>query len=158
MLPRFRRSRRVAAPASLLALVLALPAALPASAQQAAGAAAAAYPPVQILLSTSADILGRPIEWPDGAAQMTAVIVTMQPGASTGLHRHQAPMFAWVLEGEITVTYEDPARSVHVYRAGEALAEAQTTAHSGVNTGAGPLRILAVFSGAEGVPNTVSLP
>ena len=63
-----------------------------------------------------------------------------------------------VLEGEITVTYQDPAGTVRTYRAGEALVEAHEVPHAGVNTGAVPVRILVVFAGAEGVETTVSLP
>ena len=40
---------------------------------------------------------------------------------------------------------------------GEALMEAIDVAHNGRNTGAGPARILAVFMGADGVPDTVML-
>jgi hypothetical protein len=35
--------------------------------------------------------------------------------------------------------------------------EAIAVAHNGRNTGSGPARILAVFVGADGVPNTVML-
>ena len=84
-------SLRLAA-AVLLALVA--PAAPPAGAQT--------YPPVQPLLSTTTDVLGASIVWPEGEAKLTAAVVSVLPGAATGLHRHLAPMFAWVLEGEIT--------------------------------------------------------
>ncbi|SFI63850.1 cupin domain-containing protein [Albimonas pacifica] len=136
------------APAVLLAL--AAPVCSPAAAED--------YPPLQPLLGTTTDVLGAPIAWPEGQAKMTSAIVTMLPGQSTGLHRHLAPLFAWVLEGEITVTYQDPAGTVRAYRAGEALVEAHEVPHEGVNTGAGLLRILVVFAGAEGLENTVSLP
>ena len=116
------------------------------------------YPPLAPLLDTKTDVLGAPIQWPAGEARMTSAIVTMRPGQATGLHRHLAPMFALVLEGEITVTYQDPAGTVRTYRAGEALVEAHEVPHAGVNTGAVPVRILVVFAGAEGVETTVSLP
>ncbi|WP_339950374.1 cupin domain-containing protein [uncultured Albimonas sp.] len=121
-------------------------------------AAEDSYPPLQSLLSASTDVLGAPIAWPEGEAQLNAAIVTMRPGQNTGLHRHPGPMFAWVLEGEITVTYRDDAGTVRTYRKGEALIEAQEVAHSGVNTGAGPLRLLVVIPGAKGLAATVSLP
>jgi hypothetical protein len=41
-----------------------------------------------------------------------------------------------------------------VYRAGDALMEAIAVAHNGRNTGSGPVRILAVFIGAEGLTPT----
>ncbi|MDF2231947.1 cupin domain-containing protein [Albimonas sp. CAU 1670] len=137
--------------AAALPLALAPLLAGPASAQD-------AYPPLEPLLSTEVDVLGAPIAWPEGKAQTTAAIVTMKPGEATGLHRHEAPMFAWVMQGEITVSYQDAAKTVRTYRAGEAIVEAHEVPHRGVNSGEVPVRILVVFSGAEGLANTVSLP
>lgn len=120
----------------------------------AAGAAEAetAYPPVDVLLKTEETVIGQPIAYPPGTAEVTAVIVTMQPGATTGWHRHDVPMFAYVLEGEVTVDYGP--HGTRTYRAGEALVEALETPHDGTATASGPTRILAVFIGAEGAANT----
>lgn len=121
--------------------------ALPAAAQD-------SYPPLDILLSSPETVIGQPYEYPEGQAKITAAIVTMQPDQSTGWHFHEAPLFGYILEGELTVDYgEDGTRT---YKTGDSLIEAFETLHNGTNTGAGQLRILAVFAGAEGVPNTVS--
>jgi quercetin dioxygenase-like cupin family protein len=115
-------------------------------------------PPVstQILLSSSETVLGQQIVYPTGSdAQITAAIVTMQPGAETGLHRHEAPLFGYLIQGELTVTYE--TGFVKVLRPGDSLLEAFQTRHNGRNTSKGVVRILVVFAGAEGVPNTVPL-
>ncbi len=113
--------------------------------------------PVVPLLSTGQTILGQPIAYPtQGPAKVTAAIVSMQPGEETGWHRHDVPMLAYILAGEITVDYG--SRGTHVYRAGEAVMEAVDVAHNGRNTGTGEARILAVFMGAAGVPDTVMLP
>lgn len=87
---------------------------------------------------------------------MTASIVTMEPGQSTGWHRHDAAQFAYLLRGELTVDYGPDG--TRFYRAGDALVEALGTAHNGTNTGDKPVRILAVSIGAEGVANTLPLP
>ncbi len=84
---------------------------------------------------------------------VTAVIVEMQPGEETGWHAHDVPMFGYILEGEVTVNYG--THGTRVYRAGDAVMEAIDLAHDGRNTSEGVTRILAVFMGAEGVPNTV---
>jgi quercetin dioxygenase-like cupin family protein len=108
------------------------------------------------LLSTGKTVLGQTFSYPAGApAKVTAAIVTMLPGEETGWHQHDVPMFGLMLEGEITVDYGAAGR--RVYRAGDALIEAIDTPHNGRNTGAGNARILAVFMGADGVPNTVML-
>jgi quercetin dioxygenase-like cupin family protein len=65
-------------------------------------------------------------------------------------------MYGYILEGEVTVTYA--GNGMHVYRQGDAIIEAIDTPHNGRNTGNGPARILAVFMGANGVPNTEMLP
>ena len=109
------------------------------------------------LLSTSKTVLGQTISYPAGApAEVTAAIITMLPGEQTGWHRHDVPMFGYILEGEITVDYG--AKGTRVYRQGDALIEAIDVPHNGRNTGKGEARILAVFMGANGVPNTVVLP
>ena len=38
------------------------------------------YPPLHVLLSTTSSVLEQAIEYPEGQAQITAAIVTMQPG------------------------------------------------------------------------------
>jgi quercetin dioxygenase-like cupin family protein len=108
------------------------------------------------LISTGKTVLGQTFSYPAGApAKVTAAIVTMLPGEQTGWHKHDVPMFGYILEGEITVDYG--AAGTRVYRKGDALMEAIDVAHDGRNTGAGNARILAVFMGADGVPNTVML-
>src|SRR5690349_17059843 len=109
------------------------------------------------LLSTTQTVLGQAIVYPaEAPAKVDAAIVSMQPGEETGWHQHDVPMFGYVLEGEVTVDYG--AKGTRVYRQGEAVMEAIDWPHNGRNTGKIPARILAVFMGAEGVPNTVMLP
>lgn len=112
---------------------------------------------VSSLLSTTQTVLGQPVVYPTEApAKVTAAVVTMQPGEETGWHRHDVPMFGYILDGEVTVDYG--AKGTRVYRRGDAIVEAIDVPHSGRNTGAGEARILSVFMGAEGVPDTEMLP
>ena len=109
---------------------------------------------VTALLSTGKTVLGQTVSYPVGApARVTAAIVAMQPGAETGWHEHDVPLFGYMLEGELTVDYG--AKGTRVYRKGDSLVEAIDVPHSGRNTGSGVARILAVFMGADGVPDTV---
>jgi quercetin dioxygenase-like cupin family protein len=106
------------------------------------------------LLSTGTTILGETLHYPTkGPAHVTAAIVTLAPGARTVLHRHGVPLFAYILEGEITVDYGD--RGKRTYRAGDALMEAMDVPHFGADAGTQPVRILTVFIGAEGAPANV---
>ncbi|WP_306607368.1 cupin domain-containing protein [Azonexus sp.] len=114
---------------------------------------AQAYP-TQELLSTSTTVMGESIAYPTtGPARVTANIVTIAPGAETIFHRHPAPMFAYILEGEVTVDYG--AAGKRVFRQGEAMMETMQTVHRGSNAGTGVVRILSVHMGAEGTQNVV---
>jgi quercetin dioxygenase-like cupin family protein len=115
------------------------------------------YSAVEKLLQTSTTVLGQSFEYPkSGMPEVTAVIVAMKPGEKTVNHLHEAPMFGYVLEGEVTVHYD--GHGSRTYKAGEAIIEAMDVWHVGVNTGATPTRILAVFMGAKGTKDTVVHP
>lgn len=104
------------------------------------------------LLSTQTTILGETIRYPDsGQARVSSSIVTIEPGQDTVFHRHPAPMFAYILEGEVTVDYGDAGK--RVYRPGEAFVEAMNVTHRGMNLGTTKVSILSVYMGAEGTKN-----
>ena len=111
------------------------------------------FPPVQVLVSSSQSILGQTIDYPAGQATMTAAIVTLQPGQSTGSHMHEAPLFVMVLEGEVTVDYGQGVTKRYVKD--DAFLEAFKSNHNGTNTGSVPVRILTVYAGSDAVKNTV---
>jgi quercetin dioxygenase-like cupin family protein len=109
------------------------------------------YPALPVL-SAQSSIVGEPITYPrTGPARVTAAIVTILPGEKTVVHRHGAPMFAYILEGEVTVDYG--AYGTRLYTKEQGFMEAMSVAHSGQNTGVIPVRILAVYMGAEGTSN-----
>ncbi len=116
-------------------------------------AAKVEYPPLQMLLQSGTTIIGQPIAYPAGTPEVTAAIVTLQPGQETGWHRHNVPVLGYMLDGELTVDYG--ADGKRVYHAGDTFLEAFKTEHNGKTTSAEPSRVLAVFMGAEGVKNTV---
>ena len=63
------------------------------------------YPAVP-LLSTGTSIIGETIRYPKaGRAHVTAAIVTLAPGGRTIMHKHGVPLFAYILDGELTVDY-----------------------------------------------------
>ncbi len=109
--------------------------------------------PARELLVTGTDVLGQPIAYPAGTPRITSAIVTIAPGGEGQLHRHQVPMYAYVLQGEVTVDYG--AHGTKVFRQGEAVMEAQTVPHKGMNKGTEPVALLVVYMGAEGIPGVV---
>jgi quercetin dioxygenase-like cupin family protein len=113
------------------------------------------YPSVT-LLSTGTTILGEPIRYPmTGPAQIKAVIITLAPSEKGFAHKHGVPLFAYVLEGEVTVDYAGYIS--RTYRAGDAFMEAMNVAHFGMNTGAQAVRLLAIYMGAQGSDDVIPL-
>ena len=105
------------------------------------------YPAVP-LLSTGTSIIGETIRYPKaGRAHVTAAIVTLAPGGRTIMHKHGVPLFAYILDGELTVDYGKHGK--RTYRKGQTFMEAMNTSHVGINTGSEPVRLLAVYMGAK---------
>lgn len=116
----------------------------------------APVPPVVLLDKQSTTVLGQPLVYPTtGDAQVSSSVITLRPGQRTGSHRHDAPLYAYVLSGAVTVTYE--SGQIRTYSKGDALMEAVGTVHEGVNRGHVDCRLLVVSIGAEGTANTVRL-
>jgi quercetin dioxygenase-like cupin family protein len=112
------------------------------------------YPAVA-LLSTGTSIVGETLSYPTtGPARVTAAIVTLGPGETTIVHRHGVPLFAYILEGELTVDYGEHGK--RTYRAGQAFMEAMMVPHFGSNTGAQPVRLIAVYMGADGAEDVIA--
>ena len=110
--------------------------------------------PAAPLLSTGVTILGEPIRYPTtGPAHVTASIIALAPGGKTIAHKHGVPLFAYILEGELTVDYGP--RGVRTYRAGDTFMEAQDVTHFGENRGTKPVRLLAVYMGAKGAEDVI---
>ena len=107
------------------------------------------------LVQGSSDVLGTPLAYPTGTPNVTSAIVTVPVGGETGWHEHEVPLFAYVLEGELTVDYGTKGKKV--YRAGEAVLEAVGWAHNGTNTGTVPMKLVAVYMGADSAANTVKV-
>jgi quercetin dioxygenase-like cupin family protein len=108
------------------------------------------------LLSSGTTIIDQPIAYPAGTPKVTGAIVTIPPGGETGWHLHEVPLFVYVLEGEVTVDYGE--KGVKVVKQGESILEAMNWAHNGMNKTDKPLRILAVYMGADGVANAETAP
>ncbi len=116
--------------------------------------ARAPAPAVELLLSTQQTVIGQPISYPTGSpAKVTAATVTMMPGQSTGWHKHDVPLFGYMLDGEITVDY-GPKLGKKIYRKGDTLMEAIREPHDGTATSPKPASILVFFAGAERIKNT----
>src|SRR5437868_9472877 len=74
-------------------------------------------PTVTPVIDSSQTIIGQPLAYPAGTAEITASLITVPPGGQTGWHLHEVPLFGYILEGTLTVDYGD--KGTHTYNAGE---------------------------------------
>lgn len=111
---------------------------------------------VPLLAKARLTVLDQLVAYPlDTQAEVSVTVLTLNEGSQTGWHRHDAPMVAYIMQGSVTVTYDGGV--VKTYSEGEAILEAVGTRHNGLSTGPGPVVILVINMGAEGVANTVML-
>jgi len=110
------------------------------------------YPAIP-LFSGDKTVMDEQIAYPPGKAHVNALIVVLAPGERTVLHKHGVPTFIHILEGEVTVDYQGHGK--RTFRQGESFLEAIDVAHSGMNTGKVPVKILAVYMGAEGARDVI---
>lgn len=123
------------------------------------GAASAAaedlpYPEAEVLFSGSETVSGETIDFPGDRDAVEAVVVTLAPGAETEWHRHGTPLFVYLLEGEVEVTYEN--LGVRTYVPGDAFLETMGEAHVARNRSDAQVRILAVYMAGDG--NELAIP
>jgi len=119
---------------------------------QAGCATPSAVPLTETILDARTDTVGAAVRYPAGTAHIRSYILTMVPGQETGWHRHDVPLYARVLGGELEVDYGEG--TVKRYRAGDTFLEAMDRYHNGRVVGGDAVQILVVFMGAEGVSDT----
>jgi len=109
---------------------------------------------VTTVMKSSTTISGQKIEYPKtDKAEMASVLVEIQPGKENGRHMHAVPTYVHVLEGTMTVEFEDGTRQT--FTAGSGFLEVVNTVHRAKNLGEVPLRLLVVFVGEEGKPHLI---
>jgi quercetin dioxygenase-like cupin family protein len=100
---------------------------------------------------------GEPIVYPvGGTPEVSSAIVTVPPGGKTEWMTHPVPGYLYVLEGTLTVEFEDGHHLT--FHAGQAVLQARTKWHRGLNQGTETMRFLAVFFGSKGVPTVLNPP
>lgn len=129
---------------ALLALALVLPAP---AADYATGVKS------RIVLKTTVTANGERIRYPvTDRAEVTAAEVEIAPGAETGAHLHDGPVYAWVVSGALTVAL--PGGGAKTYGPGDPIIEVTGVPHNGRNTGTVPVRLLVFYLGVQDQPLT----
>lgn len=117
-----------------------------------AGAADVGFHPRLLLQATTTDV-GQRIQFPAGPNQISSYLVELAPGGEHARHKHPYPIFAYVLEGTLTIDNEGTGEVI--YPAGTAHLEAVNTWHRDLNKGSTPVRWVVVHLGQEGKPFTI---
>ena len=111
---------------------------------------------VTSLLKTTTGWDDKQIVYPEGQAEMTALLVEIAPGESTGWHQHPVPSLGFLLEGTLEITLTDGR--VKRMEAGEALSEVTDTMHIGRAVSKTPVKIVVFYAGAIGKALTINHP
>jgi len=106
---------------------------------------------VEPLLKTDTTTIGQQIVYPDfNDAQVSILKITIEPGKSTGWHKHEIPVFAYILSGTLTVELEN--NKTIEYCANTSFSEVIHTLHNGTNKGTENVVLIAFFAGVKGKP------
>ena len=106
----------------------------------------------EVLLETETSWDGGTFAYPTGKAQITAVILHLEPGQDIPFHCHPIPTMGYVKNGSLYV--ETASGAKQRFEEGDAVVEVMNTLHRGRAIG-GPVDIIVFYAGAEGIPTTV---
>ena len=114
------------------------------------------YKSVEItkLITSSTSSNGQPLNYlHTDHPEVTAALVRIFPGNATGWHQHPVPVYAYMLEGALTVAMKDGKK--YIFKKGDAILEVMNTLHNGYNSGSEPATLVVFYTGSEGVPNVI---
>src|SRR3546814_20812782 len=107
------------------------------------------YASAEPLFAGSKSVVGETIAYPTtGPAHIESLIVSLKPGEATVAHRHGAPIWCHILEGQVSVDYGE--NGVRAYRKGDQFLEALSVGHVATTDGDLPVRTPVVFRGPGG--------
>lgn len=104
---------------------------------------------IKELLKTDTTSIGQKITYPEFAdPAVTMLKITIPPGKSTGWHKHNIPVFAYVVKGTLTVELEDHREMK--FKEESTFAEMRDTYHNGKNMEDSDLVLIAIYMGGKG--------
>lgn len=108
----------------------------------------------RVILKTSATGNGDAVTYlKTDQPEITAMEVTIAPGAQTGWHSHSVPVYAYVLSGSLNVDIEGSGS--RDFNAGDVIIEVVNTKHNGANKGNVPVKLIVFYTGAKDLPNVI---
>jgi len=112
---------------------------------------------IEKLMQTDTTAIGQKINYPHFSDdKVTICKVTIPPGKSTGWHKHEIPVFAYVMKGTLTVKQENG--KANIYPQNSTVSEMYDTFHCGYNEGTEDVVLIAIYLGGEDVPLSIKKP
>lgn len=106
---------------------------------------------LETILKTDTTSIGQKINYPSFVNDEVSIVkVTIPPGKSTGWHKHNFPVFAYVIQGTLTVEIEN--HKPLNFNANSSFSEVINIIHNGINKGEEDLVLIAFFMGEKGKP------
>lgn len=106
------------------------------------------------VLTGSKTITGQALEYPSTESpEVSSVLVEIEPGGQSGRHKHPVAPQIYVIEGEVTIEFDDGKQKI--FPAGKAFLEAMNTWHNAKNLGDKPVKMLVVFFGEKDRKNMI---
>ncbi|MDP3641801.1 MAG: cupin domain-containing protein [Bacteroidota bacterium] len=104
---------------------------------------------IKELLRTDTTSIGQKMTYPKFSdPEVTMLKITIPPGKSTGWHKHNFPVFAYVIKGTLTVELDD--HRVIKFKEDSTFAEMMNTYHNGKNMEDSDLEVIAIYLGGKG--------
>lgn len=104
---------------------------------------------IESVLKTDTTSIGQKIVYPTFQESEVSILrITIPPGKSTGWHKHEFPVFAYVLKGVLTVEIEN--HETLEFFENTSFSEVLGTYHSGTNNGTEDLVLIAFYMGEKG--------
>ncbi len=106
---------------------------------------------VEKLLQTDTTVIGQKIAYlqsPEAEVTMCKVIVPV--GKQTGWHKHEVPVFAYMIKGSLIVELENGDKNI--YTKNSTISEVFNIYHNGYNAGEEDVELIAIYLGKKGMP------
>ena len=104
---------------------------------------------VETLIKSDTTVLGQKIVYPQfQSGEVTMCKITIPAGKSTGWHKHDSPVFAYVLKGDLIVEQENG--KANLFRENSCIPEVVNINHNGVNKGKKDVVLIASYLKGSG--------
>lgn len=103
---------------------------------------------IETLMESDVNSMGQKIAYPQVKnAEVTMTKITFPPGETTGWHKHNVPVFSYIIEGTLTVETED--HKITEFKKNSCFAESYNIYHKGTNYGKSDLIVFVIYLGGD---------